>query len=117
MLFRSQVNLCRFPTTNAFDEPTHAYDQDGFRIICQRIISYQSTGILLDLSLAHTLFDTKPDDFGHVHNDVKYTVYPLTFTRNLGNVQADGLIVPFARRMNLIDARLHRTANPQQPPA
>lgn len=69
-------------------------------------MSHQSTGALVDLSLVHTLFQTDADDYGHVRNDVKYTVYPLAFTRNMGNVQADGVISPFARRMNIIDKRL-----------
>ncbi|KAF8122097.1 hypothetical protein EV363DRAFT_1405218 [Boletus edulis] len=45
---------------------------------------------LMDLSLAHTLFQTAQDDFGHVRNNVNHSVYPLAFTRHLGNVQADG---------------------------
>lgn len=64
----------------------------------------------MDLSLAHTLFQTDRDDFGHVRNDVKYTVYPLAFTRNLGNIQADGVITTFGRRMNLLDAKLQGIA-------
>lgn len=103
---RMPVDLRTYAFENPFGDLLHAYDEDGFRVIRHKIVSHQSTGMLIDLSLAHTLFQTSEDDYGHVHNDVKYTVYPLAFTRHLGNVQADGLIPPFARRMNIIDDKL-----------
>jgi len=40
----------------------------------------------MDLSLTHTLFQTNRDDFRHMWNDVKYTMYLLIFMRNLGNI-------------------------------
>ncbi|KAF8422585.1 hypothetical protein L210DRAFT_852504, partial [Boletus edulis BED1] len=82
--------------------------------IRQQIIAHQSTGALMDLSLAHTLFQTNVDDFGHVQNNTKYTVYPLAFTRHLGNVQADGIITSFGRRMNLVDEKLQGIVEQQR---
>lgn len=95
--------------------PLNAYDEDGFRIVRQSIVESTQTSMLMDLSLAHTLFQTEPDDFGHVRNDVKYTVYPLAFTRNLGNIQSDGVITLFGRRMNIIEAKLRPQPDQQAP--
>jgi hypothetical protein len=100
------VNLVRYLTTNAFNKPLHAYNEDRFQIIWHNIVSYKFTNMLMDLSLAHILFQTDLDDFSYVCNDVKYTVYSFAFTRNLGNVQADRFIAPFSRRMNAVDAKL-----------
>ncbi|KAG6369061.1 hypothetical protein JVT61DRAFT_1888 [Boletus reticuloceps] len=105
---RRHINLLTYPFESDFGDVLNAYDEDGFRIIRQKIVSHRSTGMLMDLSLAHTLFQSNEDDFGQVRNDVKYTVYPLAFTRNLGNVQADGVMVAFERRMNMIDSKLRR---------
>ena len=107
---RRRVDLLRYPLENPFGDVLPTYDRDGFRVIRQKILSHRSTGTLMDLSLAHTLFQTDGDDFGHVRNDVKYTVYPLAFTRNLGNVQANGVITSFGRRMNMLDAKLQGIA-------
>lgn len=84
------------------------YNENGFHIIRQCIFSHTKTSSLLNLTQAYTLFQTEPlaDDFEHVHNDVKYTIYPLGFTRDLGNVQANGVITPFACRMKFVDAKL-----------
>ncbi|KAF8441791.1 hypothetical protein L210DRAFT_3645009 [Boletus edulis BED1] len=109
---RAPVNLHTFPMENEFGDIHHVYDEHGFRIMRQKILAHQSTGALMDLSQIHTLFQTDEDDFGHVRNDVQYTVYPLAFTKNLGNVQADGVITPFARRINIIDSKLQE---PQEP--
>ena len=111
---RQPIDLMTYGFENAFGDILHAYDKDGFRILRQKVISYQSTGALMDLSLAHTLFQTEEDDFGHVRNDVKYSVYPLAFTRHLGNIQADGVISSFGRRMNVIDARLQGNAEDER---
>lgn len=111
---RRRINLRRYPMENDFDVRLKAYDEEGFRIIRERIVSHRKTGSLLNLTQAHTLFQTEPDDFGHVRNDVKYTVYPLGFTRDLGNVQADGVITAFARRMNVVDAKLRQIPRRRQ---
>ncbi|KAG6371988.1 hypothetical protein JVT61DRAFT_9006 [Boletus reticuloceps] len=103
---RRGIDLLTYPLENDFNDVVNVYDEDGYRIIRQKVVSHQSTGTLMDLSLVHTLFQSNQDDYGLIHNDVKYTVYPLAFTRNLGNVQADGVITPFRCMMNIIDAKL-----------
>ena len=59
------------------------------------------------------LFQSHEDDFRDTQNDVKYTIYPLAFTRNLGNLQANSIIMPFRRRMDIIDAKLQDSMDKQ----
>ena len=72
----------------------------------------------MDLSSVHTLFESHEDAYRGAgdQNAVNFSVYPLAFTRSLGNVQADGLIAPFSRRLDILDEYIRQRINEQNDP-
>lgn len=72
----------------------------------------------MDLSSVHTLFESHEDAYRGAgdQNAVNFSVYPLAFTRSLGNVQADGLIAPFSRRLDILDENIRQRINEQNDP-
>ncbi|KAH0826434.1 hypothetical protein J3R83DRAFT_5416 [Lanmaoa asiatica] len=83
------------------------------------VIDFIETGCLLNLSKAHALFEPQAEnnnnnpfaddaiDPAHAGRAVKYTLYPLAFTKKYGNLQVDGVIPPFARKHHQLDEEDH----------
>lgn len=107
-VIRQQVDLGTLPILDLDNNEIPVYGPDGYRIVRRSITDMEEAGGLLDLGTVHSLFEAPPDGphGDERQNAVKYTLYPLAFTKKYGNVQADGLITPFAHRMDQLDARL-----------
>lgn len=81
------------------------YDEEGFRVLRRGPAHYDSSGCLLDLSKARTLFS--PDEaLAAPHARIPVYLYPLAFTRSLGNVQADDVVQPFHQRIAAINENI-----------
>ncbi|KAG6370252.1 hypothetical protein JVT61DRAFT_12196 [Boletus reticuloceps] len=111
---RQQVDLETLPILDMDGNEITVYGPDGYRIVRRSIADMEEAGGLLDLGKVHTLFEAPPDGLhgDNRQNAVKYTLYPLAFTKRYGNVQADGLVTPFARRMDLLDTQLWEERGP-----
>ncbi|KAI6014758.1 hypothetical protein PISMIDRAFT_17203 [Pisolithus microcarpus 441] len=72
---------------------------------------FDTCGALLDFRRVNQLYQGVEDTYGHVQNEVPYTVYPLAFTHDLGNVKASGIMPNFAGRVIQINNSISR---PQQ---
>lgn len=114
---RQEVDMEIHPIMDLDGHEIYVYDSEGYRIIRRSIVDKEEGGGLLDLSKVHTLFDGMPDGFqAHgEHNAVKYMLYPLGFSKKYGNVQANGVIVPFAKKMRQLDAVLRNIPNREEP--
>lgn len=108
---RQEVDLYTYPTYDLFGDEIPVYTQDGHKILRRRAEDADPCGNLLDLASVHTLFERAPDAYGVAANAVPFSVYPLAFTRSLGNVQADGFIMPFKHRFNLLNTKIQEQIN------
>ncbi|KAI6155876.1 hypothetical protein BKA82DRAFT_4011286 [Pisolithus tinctorius] len=97
------VDLDELPLLDEHGFEINVYNEDGFRVPRRSPAAYQACGALLDLKQVHELFQGNEDAYGHVNNESPYTVYPLAFTRDLGNVKAAGLMPAFTHRLEHIN--------------
>ncbi|KAI6142088.1 hypothetical protein BKA82DRAFT_28440 [Pisolithus tinctorius] len=81
----------------------NVYNEHGFSVPRRSPAIYQACGALLDLKQVHELFQGNEDAYGHVNNESPYMVYPLAFTRDLGNIKAAGLMPAFSQRLKHIN--------------
>ncbi|KAG9311945.1 hypothetical protein JVU11DRAFT_8206 [Chiua virens] len=105
---REIVDLNTYPNYDVFGDEIPVYGKGGFKIFRRRPEVADSCGSLMDLGAAHTLFEGAQEAQGTGENAVRFSVYPLAFTQYLGNIQADGLMVPFKRRMDRLDANIRQ---------
>ncbi|KAI6019120.1 hypothetical protein EDC04DRAFT_2607551 [Pisolithus marmoratus] len=103
-----QVDLADLPLVDEDGFEINVYNPDGFCIPRQKPTSFETCGALLDLKKVHELFQGTEDAHGHVQNEVPFTVYPLAFTQDLGNVKAAGLMPTFACRVMQLNAAIHK---------
>ncbi|KAI6009799.1 hypothetical protein EDC04DRAFT_2610529 [Pisolithus marmoratus] len=104
---REQVDLADLPLVDEDGFEINVYNPDGFCIPRQKPTGFETCGALLDLKKVHELFQGTEDAHGHVQNEVPFTVYPLAFTRDLGNVKVTGLMPTFACRVMQLNAAIH----------
>ncbi|KAI6010564.1 hypothetical protein EDC04DRAFT_2610141 [Pisolithus marmoratus] len=104
---QEQVDLADLPLVDEDGFEINVYNPDGFRIPRQKPTGFETCGALLDLKKVHELFQGTEDAHGHVQNEVPFTVYPLAFTQDLGNVKATGLMPTFACRAMQLNAAIH----------
>lgn len=91
-----------------FGDEIPIYTKRGYKIFRRTPEQSESCGNLMDLGSVHTLFENPEPANGEAETPVNFHVYPLAFTRSLGNVQADGCISPFKRRLNRLDYDIRR---------
>ncbi|KAI6038253.1 hypothetical protein EDC04DRAFT_2604167 [Pisolithus marmoratus] len=103
---QEQVDLADLPLVDGDGFEINVYNPDGFHIPRQKPTSFETCGALLDLKKVHELFQGTEDAHGHVQNEVPFTVYPLAFTRDLGNVKVAGLMPTFACRVMQLNAAI-----------
>lgn len=103
-----EVNLETLPILDMENNKIPVYSPDGYHIVRRSITDMEEAGGLLDLGKVHMLFEALPDGLhgDNRQNAVKYTLYPLAFTKRYGNVQADRLVTLFACRMDLLNTQL-----------
>ncbi|KAI6008566.1 hypothetical protein EDC04DRAFT_2907060 [Pisolithus marmoratus] len=103
-----QVDLADLPLVDEDGFEINVYNPDGFCIPRWKPTSFETCGALLDLKKVHELFQGTEDAHRHVQNEVPFTVYPLAFTRDLGNVKATGLMLTFACRVMQLNAAIRK---------
>ncbi|KAI5995892.1 hypothetical protein EDD15DRAFT_2195367 [Pisolithus albus] len=105
---RLPVDLHDLPLLDDDGFEINIYNEAGYRVPRRSPSTFDTCGALLDLRRVHELYQGDEDAYGHVQNEVPYTVYPLAFTGNLGNVKASGIMPKFAGRVAQIDKGISR---------
>lgn len=105
---RHLVDLVDLDLFDDDGQEIHIYSRDGFRIPRRVPDDHTSGGALLDLTKAPELFLPDPDALDLHPSADQCTLYPLAFTKTLGNMQANGLIYQFQQRLRTINDPLQR---------
>ncbi|KAI6000457.1 hypothetical protein EDD15DRAFT_2193091 [Pisolithus albus] len=79
------VNLQDLPLLNNEGFEINAYNEAGYHVPRYSPSAIDTCGALLDLRHIYELYQGTEDAYGHVQNDIPYTLYPLAFTHDLGN--------------------------------
>ncbi|KIM65726.1 hypothetical protein SCLCIDRAFT_8157 [Scleroderma citrinum Foug A] len=69
----------------------------------RRPLRFSKCGALIDLERIHELFQGSEDAHGHVQNEAPFWVYPLAYSRKMGNVKSSSVMSNFHLRLNQID--------------
>jgi len=128
---RRLVQIDDLDLTSEDGREINIFDEDGYRIPRRTTLhrrSCSSSGLLLDLSNTHTLFQSlserepvdDDDDDNSIFDfpnkpDVKMTVYPQAFLRRYGNVQANGPPLGFIPVINNLNRTLVSNADADRP--
>jgi hypothetical protein len=100
---REQVDLHSLPLLDDEGCEINVYSEQGFRIPRRVPVLFRNCGALLNLRSVHELFASEDNEEESARNIVPFYVYPVAFTRDLGNIQSRGLMTNFNRRFTLID--------------
>jgi len=83
---REEVDLNELPLFDEDGVEIQIYNHEGFHVMRCCPICFYKCGALIDLERIHELFQGHEDADGHVHNKTPFWVYPLAFSRKMGNV-------------------------------
>lgn len=100
-------DLAELPLLDGQDCEIPVYTMDGFRVLRRHPVASERLGCLLDLTKVPGLFF--PDSINVVDDPDSRTsiyLYPLAFTKTMGNMQADGVLHSFQRRMVALNGTL-----------
>jgi hypothetical protein len=100
---REEVDLHDLPLLDDDGCEINIYSEEGFRVPRRVPVRFRNCGALLDLHSVHELFASKDDGLESTRNSIPFYVYPVAFTKHMGNVQARGLMTNFNQRFTLID--------------
>lgn len=98
-----QVDLDDLPLLDDNGFEVNVYNAHSFRVPRRTPVNPVTCGALLNLERVHELFQGIEDAQGHVENEAPFWIYPLAYTRNLGNVKSPSIITPFNTRLKQID--------------
>jgi len=102
---REEVDLDNTGLLNVDGCEINVYDDLGFCVPRCSPVDCTPCGALLDLECLHELF--APEDYhGRVPNNANFTMYPLAFTKTLGNVQSPSIMPIFSHWLEKVDAVL-----------
>jgi hypothetical protein len=105
-LSRQIIELETLPLLDEDGFEINVFNPQGLRVPRRSPVRYFTCGALLDLQRVHELYQSQEDTHGIVRNGTPYTIYPLAFTRTMGNVQSKKLMPRFEERLALIDNRM-----------
>jgi len=100
---REEVDLDELPLFDEDGVEIRIYNREGFRVMRHRPVRFYKCGALIDLERIHELFQGHEDAYGHVHNETPFWVYPLAFSRKMGNVKSASVMPNFCQRLKQID--------------
>ncbi|KIK31714.1 hypothetical protein CY34DRAFT_19642 [Suillus luteus UH-Slu-Lm8-n1] len=100
---REQVDLRNLPLLDDDGCEVNIYSEEGLRVPRRIPTLFRSCGALLNLRSVHDLFASEDNNEGIAQNSIPFYVYPVAFTKDIGNVQSHGLMTNFNRRLTLID--------------
>ncbi|KAG2737670.1 hypothetical protein P692DRAFT_20883334, partial [Suillus brevipes Sb2] len=100
---REQVDVRNLPLFNNDGCEVNVYSEEGLRVPRRIPTLFRNCGALLNLRSVHDLFASEDNNEENARNSVPFYVYPVAFTKDIGNVQSHGLMTNFNRRFTLID--------------
>lgn len=100
---REQVDVRNLPLFDDDGCEVNVYSEEGLRVPRRIPTLFRNCGALLNLRSVHDLFASEDNNEENARNSVPFYVYPVAFTKDIGNVQSHGLMTNFNRRFTLID--------------
>ncbi|KAF8833578.1 hypothetical protein BDN67DRAFT_985937, partial [Paxillus ammoniavirescens] len=99
-------DLAIYPLVDDEGYEVPVYNEQGFRVPRRSPSTFITCGGLLNLNTVHELFQAADDSSCP---NVPFTLYPMAFTKSLGNIQAKDIMPVYQPRIDLINDR-HRPA-------
>ena len=103
---RQQVDLDDLPLLDDDGFEITVYDVGGYRVPRRLPTHFNKCGALLNLERVHELFEEQDDQGDDMPTDPTFFIYPIAYTRNLGNIKSPSIIVPFQHMLREIDLNL-----------
>lgn len=105
-------DLTQLPLLDDQGREIPIYDEDGFRVLRRHPIAPKRLGCFLDLTKVPDLFYPSNDNINNnLRPRIPIYLYPMSFTKTMGNMQAEGVLHSFHRRIAALNDVVGRDAD------